>query len=88
MRQRLQARGVTVTKFPFTNENLRRLFGVPLDLIRTSRLRCRPHEALQREQLSLEAVATAPAQRPVAVSVRPDGRISQSSRRCRQAVVI
>jgi hypothetical protein len=57
--QRLQARGLRVTEFPFTTENRRRLFGVVLDLVRNKRLRSRPHENLRRELLSLEVTETA-----------------------------
>jgi hypothetical protein len=57
--QRLQARGLRVTEFPFTSENRRRLFGALLDLVRNKRLRCRPHEDLRRELLSLEVAETA-----------------------------
>jgi hypothetical protein len=57
--QRLQARGVRVTEFPFTGENRRKLFGALLDLVRNGRLRCRPHEDLRRELLSLEVQETA-----------------------------
>lgn len=59
MGQRLAARRARVEEYPFTNENRRQLFGVLLDLIRTGRIRCRPHEALRRELLSLETTETA-----------------------------
>jgi hypothetical protein len=57
--QRLQARGVRVTEFPFTGENRRKLFSALLDLVRRGQLRCRPHEDLRRELLSLEVQETA-----------------------------
>ncbi|MDQ7840611.1 MAG: terminase large subunit [bacterium] len=56
--QRLRARGVRVEEYQFTAEGRRRLFSVLLDLIRTGRLRCRPHEALRRELLGLEVAET------------------------------
>jgi hypothetical protein len=58
MGQRLRARGVRVEEFSFTAEGRRRLFSVLLDLIRGSRLRSRPHEALRRELLGLEVQET------------------------------
>jgi hypothetical protein len=57
--QRLQARGVRVTEFPFTSENRRKLFSALLDLVRRGQLRCRLHEDLRRELLSLEVQETA-----------------------------
>jgi hypothetical protein len=58
MGQRLRARGVRVEEFAFTADGRRRLFGVLLDLVRTGRLRSRPHEALRRELLGLEVQET------------------------------
>ncbi len=56
--QRLKAQGAQVVEFPFTSENRRRLFSVLLDLVRSNRLRCRPHEALRRELVALEVQET------------------------------
>lgn len=58
MGQRLRARGVRVEEFQFTPSGRQRLFSVLLDLVRTGRLRCRPHEALRRELLGLEVQET------------------------------
>lgn len=58
MGQRFQARGVKVIEYPFTASGRGKLFGVLLDLIRTGRLRSRPHEALRRELLGLEVKET------------------------------
>jgi len=58
MAQRLRGRGVEVVEYPFTGESRRKLFGTLLDLIRTGRLRCRPHEELRRELLGLEVQET------------------------------
>jgi hypothetical protein len=57
--QRLRARGVHVVEYPFTGESRRKLFGAVLDLVRTCRLRCRPHEDFRRELLGLEVQETA-----------------------------
>ena len=57
--QRLRGRGLDVHEVPFTGESRRKLFGAVLDLVRTGRLRCRPHEALRRELLGLEVQETA-----------------------------
>ncbi len=59
MAQRLRARGTEVIEYPFTSDSRRKLFGALLDLIRTGRLRCRPHEELRRELLGLEVQETA-----------------------------
>jgi len=58
MGQRLQTRGVGVTEFPFTAEGRRKVFGTLLDLVRSGRLRCLPHETLRRELLGLEVQET------------------------------
>jgi hypothetical protein len=57
--QRLREKGVAVMEFTFTSESRRRLFGTLLDLIRSGRIRARPHEALERELLGLEVAETA-----------------------------
>ncbi len=57
--QRLRQRGVQVMEYPFTADSRRRLFGTLLDLIRTGRLRARPHDALRRELLGLAVEETA-----------------------------
>jgi hypothetical protein len=57
--QRLRQRGLDVHEVPFTGESRRKLFGAVLDLVRTARLRCRPHADLHRELLSLEVQETA-----------------------------
>jgi hypothetical protein len=54
MAQRLCAAGVQVMEYKFTPGGRRTLFGALLDLIRTRRLRSRPHEALRAELLGLE----------------------------------
>src|SRR5262249_51873872 len=59
MAQRLRQRGVRVEEYSFTGEGRRKLFGALLDLIRTNRLRSRPHDELRRELLSLEVQETA-----------------------------
>jgi hypothetical protein len=59
MAQRLQRQGCMTVEYPFTGESRRRLFATILDLVRTRRLRSRPHPALRRELLSLEATETA-----------------------------
>lgn len=59
MAQRLRARGAVVHEYPFTGESRRKLFGTLLDLIRTARLRSRPHEEFRRELLGLEVQETA-----------------------------
>src|SRR5262249_8459005 len=59
MAQRLRARGLTVEEQAFTAESRRKLFGTLLDLVRTGRLRCQPHEELRRELLGLEVEETA-----------------------------
>jgi hypothetical protein len=58
MAQRLRARGVDVVEHAFTGDSRRKLFSLLLDLIRTGRLRCRPHEELRRELLGLEVQET------------------------------
>lgn len=58
MAQRLRQKGVVAVEFSFTADSRRRLFSALLDLIRTGRLRSRPHEALRRELLSLEVSET------------------------------
>jgi hypothetical protein len=57
--QRLRGRGLDVHEVSFTGESRRKLFGVVLDLVRTGRLRCRPHADLRRELLGLEVQETA-----------------------------
>ncbi len=57
--QRLTQKGVRVMEYPFTADSRRRLFTTLLDLIRSHRLRARPHEALRRELLGLEVEETA-----------------------------
>ncbi len=57
--QRLREKGLQVIEYAFTGEGRRRLFGSLLDLIRTGRLRSRPHEHLRRELLGLEVAETA-----------------------------
>ncbi len=52
--QRLRARGVAVIEYAFGSESRRRLFAVLLELVRTGRLRSRPHEEFKRELLGLE----------------------------------
>jgi hypothetical protein len=59
MAQRLRARGVKVEEHRFAGDGRRRLFGALLDLIRTGRLRSRPHPELRRELLGLEVQETA-----------------------------
>jgi len=57
--QRLTQKGIAVLEHPFTSESRRKIFSTLLDLIRSRRLRARPHEALQRELLGLEVQETA-----------------------------
>jgi hypothetical protein len=57
--QRLLQRGVQVLEYEFAGDGRRKLFGRLLDLIRSRRLRSRPHEDLRRELLSLEVEETA-----------------------------
>jgi hypothetical protein len=57
--QRLRARGLSVVEYSFTGDSRRKLFGAVLDLVRTGRLRCRPHDDLRRELLGLEVAETA-----------------------------
>ena len=75
MGQRLRQAGVEVREYPFTGESRRRLFGVLLDLVRTGRLRCRPHEDLRRELLSLEVAETAVGWRVCHRSGRHDDHV-------------
>jgi hypothetical protein len=58
MAQRLRAAGVEVVEHTFTAAGRRQLFGALLDVIRTGRLRARPHEELRRELLGLEVQET------------------------------
>jgi hypothetical protein len=57
--QRLRARGLEVVDYSFTGQSRRSLFATILDLVRTGRLRCRPHDDLRRELLGLEVEETA-----------------------------
>lgn len=54
MSQRLRARGLNVIEYAFGGESRRKLFAVLLELVRTGRLRSRPHEEFKRELLGLE----------------------------------
>jgi Terminase large subunit, ATPase domain len=54
MIQRLRARTVDVQEYSFSGDSRRKLFASLLDLVRTHRLRCQPHDDLRRELLSLE----------------------------------
>jgi hypothetical protein len=56
--QRLRGRGCAVEEYAFTGESRRKLFSSVLDLVRTGRLRCRPHDDLRRELLGLEVQET------------------------------
>jgi hypothetical protein len=54
MIERLRRKGFRVVDFNFSAENRRKLFSVMLDLVRTGRLKSRPHDELRRELLGLE----------------------------------
>jgi hypothetical protein len=58
MAQQLRAGRVEVIEHAFTAGSRQKLFGTLLELVRTGRLRARPHEALRRELLGLEVQET------------------------------
>ena len=57
--QRLRARGLYVIEYAFGPDSRRKLFATLLDLVRTGRLRAKPHEELRRELLGLEVQESA-----------------------------
>jgi hypothetical protein len=82
--QRLRARGLSVVEYAFTGDSRRKLFGTMLDLVRTGRLRCRPHPELRRELLGLEVQESAAGWRVGRRGLRSerisDGRLPRRSR--------
>jgi hypothetical protein len=56
--QRATARGAVVIEHAFTATSRAKLFGRLLDLVRTRRLKCPPHEALRKELLGLQVSET------------------------------
>jgi hypothetical protein len=58
MRQRLQSPGIRTVEYEFGGDGRRKLFGVLLNLVRSARLRARPHDEFRRELLGLEVQET------------------------------